>query len=253
MLIIRKDQLEAFREAATRQFEQEMLIHLQAFSPPLFKAVGNEQMLSVIRLGIKRAQGYGFNLFGPVRLYLDLMLLFGSYFDSDPQYPWAAEILVRSNEENQMQQAEQLHVQTMDYRAKVSGPEDIYTLMALRKISEFARLNSAFPNDNLADYLRVELVKLYPQKALYIGPSASQLLINKALAGAQQQRFTSVRSVVLVTLLMSAFGHGCGIDPLYPWIGKTLNHPGIDNPDERATHLEKKAMIWLDHVLNYFA
>jgi len=51
---------------------------------------------------------------------------------------------------------------------------------------------------------------------------------------------------------MLAFGHGCGADPLYPWINKTLRDEAITEQEARAKRLEKKALTWLEHVLDYF-
>jgi hypothetical protein len=79
---IRKKQMDALGAAVERRFEDEMIAHLDAFSPPLFKATGEEQMRQVIRLGISKAAAYGFENRGPVRLYLEMMLLFGSHFDT---------------------------------------------------------------------------------------------------------------------------------------------------------------------------
>lgn len=252
MLVIRNEQMEVFREAAQANFENEMLIHLEEFSPPLFKTVGEDQMRQVIQFGIQRAKNHGFTFRGPVRLYLDLMLLFGSHFDTDPQYPWAAEILADQDFGPQMQRAERLHQKTMDYRQKVAGPEDAYTLEALRKIAIFAHQPLSLSSENFIPGMLREFALLYPQKAAYIGNAALEALIQKGIAGAQRQHFTTMRGAVLVTVLMLAFGHGCGIDPLYPWIGKTLNNQGIATPEDKAKHLEKKAIIWLDHVLKHF-
>ena len=101
MLVIREAQMEAFKEATRRTFEDEMVAHLAEFSPPLFKAIGEEQMRKAVHFGIGRADSHGFTFRGPTRLYLELMLLFGSYFDTDPQYPWAAEILSNRDPDSQ--------------------------------------------------------------------------------------------------------------------------------------------------------
>ena len=94
MLVIRSEQrggVQGGGVSAEAFFEKEMVSPpFREFSPPLFKAVGEEQMRKAIRFGIGRADSYGFTFRGPVRLYLELMLLFGSHFDTDPQYPWAA-------------------------------------------------------------------------------------------------------------------------------------------------------------------
>ena len=252
MLILRKEQMEIFREAAMQRFENEMLQHLGEFSPSLFKTVGNEQMHKAVRFGITQAHNHGFTFRGPVQLYLELMLLFGSYFDTDPQYPWATEILTRQDSGSQMQRAEQLYQKAMDYNQKVSGPKNIYALDALRNIALMARQPLTVSANNFMPDMLQAMAFLYPQKAAYVGREGLEALIQKAMGGAKRQRFATVRGVVLVSVLMLAFGHGCAIDPLYPWIAKTFKDDTLTDPEARAKRLEKNALTWLDHVLVNF-
>jgi hypothetical protein len=252
MLLIRREQLDVLRASALRTFEAEMLRHLAEFSPPLFKAAGEEQVLKAVRLGMQQAAGYGLDLRGPVRLYLELMLLFGSRFDTDPQYPWAAEILTDRGSGPQMRRAERLYEKTLDYRKRVAGPADAFTLNALRRIRAFASQPMQFAPDDPIPALLREIHLLYPEKAAYVGDEALETLIRKGRDGARIQRFSGIRGTVLVVVLMLAFGHGCGVDPLYPWIAKTLKDETVTDPEARAKRLEKKALTWLDHVLAYF-
>lgn len=252
MLVIRTEQMESFKKAALLSFEDQMVTHLAEFSPPLYKTVGEEQMRKVIQLGMNQAARYGFTYRGPIRLYLELMLLFGSYFDSDPQYPWATEILTNQEAGSQMQRAEWLYEKTMDYRQKVAGPEDAYTLEALKKIAIFARNPISMPADNFLPAIQREIALIYPQKAAYVGDAGLEKLIRKGMGGARRQQFVTVRGMTLVVVLMLAFGHGCGADPLYPWIARTLQNEAIIDSAARAERLEKKALTWLGHVLSYF-
>lgn len=252
MLVIRESQMEVFKEEARRAFEDEMVAHLAEFSPPLFKAIGEEQMRKAIQFGVGRAESYGFTFRGPVRLYLELMLLFGSYFDTDPQYPWAAAILTDRDSVPQMQRAERLHEKTLDYRKKVAGPDDAYTLKALRNLWLLVQQPLELSSENFVPAMRLEIARVYPQKAAYVGVEGIEALIRKGIAGARKQHFSTVRGVTLVITLMLAFGHGCGADPLYPWIGRTLKDEKITDPEARSKRLEKKALTWLDHVLAYF-
>ena len=252
MLVIRTEQMEMFKEEAGRTFEGEMVAHLAEFSPPLFKAIGEQQMLQVVQFGISQAESYGFTFRGPVRLYLELMLLFGSYFDTDPQYPWAAEILANRDVDSQMQRAEQIYERTMDYRKKVAGPDDAYTLRALRNLRMLAQQPLQLSSENFVPAMRQEIARVYPQKAAYVGAEGIDALIRKGIGGARKQQFSTAQGVSLVIILMFAFGHGCGADPLYPWIGRTLRDERIIDPEARAKRLETKALTWLEHVLAYF-
>ena len=252
MLVIRPEQMDAFRSVARRGFEDEMVAHLAQFSPPLFEAVGEEQLRTAIRLGVGRAEGYGLTFRGPTRLYLELMLLFGSHFDTDPQYPWAAEILGEQESGSQMDRAERLYERVVDYRRKVAGPNDVHTFQALRNIAVLARQPLAFSMENLPAAMRQEVWRIYPEKAAYVGDAALEALIQKGIGGARRQRFATVRGTALVIVLMLAFGHGCGADPLYPWIARTLQDEKIVDAEARAKRLETKALTWLSHVLGNY-
>lgn len=252
MLLIRTEQIDKLKQAALVNFENEMLCHLSEFSPPLLKAIGEVQMRETIKLGIEKAYSYGFNFRGPVRLYLELMLLFGSHFDTDPQYAWAALILNDRESEPQMDRADRLYQKTMDYRRKVAGPDDVYTLTALNNIWVMAKGPLLVSTEQLAPSLLNTIRQIYPQKAEYVGTQALENLIHKAIGGAQHQQFDSVRGIALVSILMLAFGHGCGNDPLYPWIANTLKDETIPDAQAKATRLERKALIWLQHVMKNF-
>lgn len=234
-----------------RSFEAEMSDHLRQFSPPLCKTLSDDQLLVAVRYGIARAKNYGFDMRGPVRLWLENALVFGSDYDTDPQYPWVAEI-VTNNEMIQMHRAERLFEKTVEYRHTVGGERDTFTLKALQRIRSFASgLQHFMPEDSTGN-LRSTLATIYPEKATYLGDEALALLIDAGVEVAKQRGITAIRGRVLVVALMYAFGHGCIADPLYPWIEHTLSEEKVGDPNARAAKLERKALIWLDHVLAYF-
>ena len=252
MLVMRPEQMEVFRKAALGLFEDHMVRHLAELSPSLFQAVGEGQLRKASRFGMERATSYGFTHRGPVRLYLELMLLFGSHFDTDPQYPWAAAILAERDSSAQMDRAESLYQRSMDYRDKVAGPEDAYTLNALRNIAVLAKQPLTLPMEDFAAAMLREIALVYPEKAAYVGNQGISALIRKGMDGARMQRFSTPRGMALVILLMFTMGHGCGSDPLYPWIAQTLRDQLVTDADARAKRLETKALTWLEHALTNF-
>ncbi len=248
-MIIRQAQVEELGKYTLHAFEDEMVAHLAEFSPPLFKVIKEEQMREVVRFGINRADGHGFTLRGTIRLYLELILLYGSHFDTDPQYPWAGAILADKNSSAEMQRAEKLFDKTLEYQEKVSGPEAVNTRNALSELLVFARKPTTMSPNNFTAEMQQEMRRIFPQKAEYIGEDGLIKLIQKGDAAAQNYRFPTVRGKVLLTALMFAFGHGCTNDLLYPWIERTLRDEKIVDPAARAERLEKKALTWLEHVL----
>ena len=93
MLVIRQAQMEAFRRAALLAFENQMVVHSKDFAPKLCRTIDDTQLREALRRAMDRAGGHGLTNRGPIRLFIELTFHFGSTFDTDPQYPWAAEVL----------------------------------------------------------------------------------------------------------------------------------------------------------------
>jgi len=252
MLQIRSEQNDALKTMALKRFEDEMVVHLGEFSPPLVKTLKEVQLRHAIRFGIKRAKHYNFTNRGPVRFYLEMMFMFGSHFDTDPQYPWASEILINQDADSQKQCADRLFEKTMDYRKQVIGPKDAYSLKALKKILILARHPPTLSKDDFIPAIRRQVINTYPEKAAYIGNNDLDTLIRESCDCALNLHFSDTRETSLLLVLMLTLGHGCIKDPLYPWISRTLADVKSRPPKNKARRLEKKSIIWLDHVLVYF-
>ena len=114
-MIIRKEQEIALENAATREFEEKMRIHLQKFFPDHCKALGEEGVLDAIRHGMRRAASYGVEIERDVCLYIDQMFAFGRDFDTDPDLPWAAEILTDEEMPDPTERINLLHNTSLRY------------------------------------------------------------------------------------------------------------------------------------------
>lgn len=250
MLVIRKKQIEQLGGGPQRAFENEMVAHLAEFSPPLFNVIKGDQLREVVRFGIDRSERYGFTLRGPIRLYLEMMLLFGSHFDTDPQYPWAKEILIDRHSRPEMERAELLVEKIKDYQEKVSGPNGENTQKALVGLQNIGRNPLNFTSNEFEDSIRREMYRIFPQKVEYIGNDNLVKLIRDGRAEAKKFEFPVSSGETLMVVLMFAFGHGCADDGLYPWIGQTLRDEKIITPAARAERLSEKAVKWFEHALN---
>lgn len=246
-MLIRKAQIETFREAALRRFEDEMVAHSREFTPRLCEVLGDEQLRVALRQAMERAETHGFTNKGPIRLYIELMFLCGSDFDTDPQYPALGEVLRASGD--QMERAQTLHERIGDYLDTVAGPDNANVNRALRDLSIFVRGTLAFSSNDFVSGLLREMTRIFPEKVDNVGEARLKQLINGGIAEARKYSFSEVRQHTLIVVLMFAFGHGCTHDPLYPWISRTLQDEKIVAPAARAERLEKKARTWLEHVV----
>ena len=206
MLLITDRQL---AEVGKKTFEDRMVAHLRGLSAPPSRMVAEVQLRSMLRLGVARAGARGFTFRGPVRLYLELMLLLGSHFDTDPQYPWCAEILARADSASQMQRAEALYRKSLDYWNAVAGPENAHVYAALRRIRTLVRQPPTFTREAFIQAMAVEIVQVYPQKAACLGAHGVDSVIRAGILAARASSLTSLRGFALMTMLVLAFGHGC--------------------------------------------
>ena len=248
MLVIRDKQKEVLGSGMLKAFENEMVDHLAKFSPPLFAVIKEPQMREVVRFGFKQSEEYGLPLRGPMRLYLEMMLLFGSRFDTDPQYPWAREVLADKHSVCEMQRSEWLHEKILDYQAKVAGPNGANTRKALEELAAAGQNPPDYSPAEFEDSIRREMYRIFPEKAEYVGRENLTLLIRAGRDEGKKYEFQS-RGENLMVVLKYAFGNGCADDLLYPWIGNTLRDDRITTPEARANRLEKKSLNWLDAVL----
>lgn len=249
MWTIRQEQTDAFRQHHLQGFEDEMAVHLQKFAPRHWKVIGEPTGRQVIRLGIEKAGKYGFINRGPVRFYIELMFMFGSYFDTDPQYPWASAVLNDSEIMDQRTRADHLYGALNDYLLTVPGPEYKYYFQALQRLSEtdLAKVGQSMvpPKDTAAR----EFKRIYPQAWDYLGEETARRAIEQGFATANKYEFTSVKGMLLMAALAVFMGHRFSDDPLCGWIARRLDTKRFPSPSKRSDELHKTATLYIKRVL----
>jgi len=251
MLTIRSDQMRAFQQAAISNYIAELAIHCRWFSPHLVKTLHDDELKVALRQGIDLAKSHGFDQRGPVRLYIDTMIVLGSGFGCDPQYPWAAEILAENGEFNQMVRAKALFAKIQRYLAQVDGVDNVYTRQSLADLATLCRSGVTFRPETLEPDLLRLMSQTHPRKVAASGNEALRALIADGVTqGREHYGFRETRSLALMVVLKFTFGHRCDCDPFHPWIARTLSKSGGASPDDRAEKLERRALIWLDAVLS---
>jgi hypothetical protein len=246
-MIIRSEQMRIFEQRAWEQFEEEMMAHSKDFSPRLCEVIGDVQLRLAVHSAIARAVDYGFTNRGPIRLFVEMMFLCGSSFDTDPQYSPVGEAL--RSDGDQMLRAQQIHDLHNTYLENVSGVGAVNVHRALRALLTFVRAPLSVSADDLQAGMMREMQHIFPEKTAFVPAQGLSALIDEGTAEARHYRFEGVRPGVLLVVLKFAFGHGCTDDPLYPWIARTLKDQRIVSPEARAVRLEKKAVTWLKHVI----
>jgi hypothetical protein len=250
MITIRDEMMRIFEEAALRAFEDEMVRHLERSDPGLCEVPGEAAVRRVIRLGVERAKGYGLTDRGPVRLYIELMVLLGSHFDTDPLLPWARAILDDPSIRNQGSRANRLYERATAYFHEVAGPDDEYLIDAMLRIHRAAAEVLPPLGPDLEEAALTRLSSIYPEKCESVGEPALRALIRRGPELARHHSAGTDLGVALFIALPFALGHGFATDPLYPWISEVLNDPLVTEISRRAERLKARAMGYLGRLLD---
>jgi len=248
MLVIRQAQMQAFRTAAAQSFEQRMVEHLFRFSPLHCRGIGPARVHEAVRAGLQRAAGYGFTQRGPARFYLELMFLFGSHFDTDPQLPpWARQLLQGGGPADQLQRADRLHARVLDYQHAVLGPGHRHARQAMARLRELAAQPLPLQAEGLAPQIAALLGRIAPERQAQLGAAALLATAERGAETAQAQGLDPLRGALLCSLLQFELGHGCFRDPLYPWLSRPA--PTAGDVASRTARLERRALAYLELVM----
>lgn len=249
-MIIRQATEAAFQKMAIAAFEDEMVKHCLEFAPTLCKLGGEENLRIAIRHGMAEASAKGFTRRGSVQFYLDCMLLFGSGFATDPQYPQLAEVMAHDDFEHEMQKAEALYDAVKRRLEDVAGTDYRYMRGCLRRLLPLLEGEVPVQKESFAmDMLRI-FDELHPDKAAANGPIANEAIARRALERAREVHgFTGIRSVAVFAIVMWLSGHHCDEDPFRPWIRETLTNSSVQGTEAVGALLEKQAVAFFEAYL----
>lgn len=219
-----------------------MVEHLRGFTPKYSAAMGEAGLRALIRQGVARAEGYGFTERGPVCFLIELSLMFGVRFDTDPLLPWA-EALGDRRILHQVARADCLHERVMAYVEEVAGPGYEYLLAAMRRAAQ-VRFEVA-PGGNFMEAVLRWLRAIYPEKCAAAGEARLRLLAQRGIVAAGERGLFSDAGRAVFIGLMFAFGHGFAEDPRFPFIAEALNDDSLKDPDARAARLYAEATRYL--------
>jgi hypothetical protein len=249
MLRVRKEQFEVFEAEAVRNFEEQLIQHLRECAAGHSEVVGAPGLRQVVRLGMERAAKYGLTNRGPVRLYVELMFMCGSDFDTDPQLPWAEELLREDESPDQMSRAERLYAGAADYFDTAVGPGGEYEKEALHTVSRLRLEDLPAPGGSFREEAVRALKATYPQKCQHMGEARLRLLVQRGIELAGRHSLPQGAGEALCAHLILAFGHGCSADPQFPWIKLALNDTAVADPHEKVKLLHNRLTTYLERAL----
>ena len=104
-----------FSQGAAKAFEDKMVLHLKRCFPEKFGSIGEPKARELIQLGVERSESYGIRAARDVSKFIDLMIVLGAGFDTDPKLDWASSILTDPDFSDASQRIEELQRAAIRY------------------------------------------------------------------------------------------------------------------------------------------
>jgi hypothetical protein len=246
MVLIRPEQVTVFEAAALRNFEDRMVEYLPQFAPRHFKILTEDDIRRIIRFGREKASSHDLILDRSMRLYVEMMILLGSGFDTDPQMPWAEEILTDESMVGEALRIDRLYHMAWDYADHVRkdyrdltgsvDPEQfVEQIRELHRESVEVLKESEIPQ--FSEQFLARLRQNFLHKFNYVGEQALRRLISQSMRLAREYNITTERGIAVYLSIMSVFGAGFDKDPQVPWAAAILTDSTISSQNKRAEKL----------------
>ena len=249
MLTIRNDQLDVFKETALKRFEDEMVEHVKTFFPAHYISMQEKNLRATVQYGYAKAKTYGVISIRNVCLYLNNMLLLGSNFDEDPQYPWAKQILAEKNEPDFNRTMDELSGKMMVQLGEITGQGNMIIYRAILNFTKNS--NEIFTRLTASDLSKAlhHLNLLFKQKYEVVGEANLKEMIACGIPSAKKYGITDEGYLVVYIVFMFMLGSGFDRDPQFPWAAVILQDVALDQQQKTAI-LYKTAIANLDKVLS---
>lgn len=241
MIKVSSSQMATVASVYQSQFVAEAKAQISSFSRVQMIPAPREGLDKIIELGMSRASSYGFKKKGPVLFYIELMVLLGADFDTDPQYASVTKRpLTQSSYLEEMDRADRLWRRACDYFKRTSGRTREHERAVLQRVSAL-RLQEVqgivgTRHSAMLDWLGF----LHPQKIDCLGQDAIEMLLNQADQHVVEERLHRSATPLLVGLMFH-LGYGWRNDPLLPSL-----HGYFESHSSPATQQDKRSFIHID-------
>lgn len=250
MLTIRTEQMDALAAAMRPSLIERLVNDVREHFARHCEILGDEQLRKTVALGVDSAAGYGLASEREVFLYLCLMFMLGSFFDTDPQLPWAARILAADNLPDGFAKVQALYKEAMGYLDRTIGKNDMEHLKVLLRVRNLdlnraaERLQPDFTKGSIA-----LLHEVHPRKAELLGDDILEVLVVTGSEAALEYGLSHERGRLVFLLHMFLMGSGFDRDPQFPWAAAILNDTTAGEEDEVADRLCAATIDYLNRTL----
>ncbi|MBS1614698.1 MAG: hypothetical protein JST06_01115 [Bacteroidetes bacterium] len=227
-MIILNSQLKALEAFRLATFRPRMVQHLSNHFRELTMLCGEEGLVKIIDDAASLIQPLGLKTNTEVCIFIDLCVMLGRGFDTDPLLSWTAQILGKPEADKPVLM-EKLMNAAVKFRTQVLGddlqpPTAVYERMIQADYDEVEDRIKGLSQPGFLEYLDA----LWPEKFAVIDESGIGPLQAESIALAKRYGITSPEGAQYVCVLMFLLGHHFDRDFQYEWLINILNDPKYD-------------------------
>jgi len=249
VLVIRDAQLAKLQSQPRRNVELQFVRILFQHYPQECLSAGEARIQAFVKRGIRNAASHGYLSIDAIGLYITLMMILGSEFDSDPQLDWAQVQLDDFSRppSERIRALFQITLQYLDNTAGGACQHLVRAMLRIRKYDFETPLN--LTAEELNDKLAADLALFYPEKAVSQGDLVNQALIQRASEHAAESGIVGPNGVAIWVTLAFMLGIGFYVDPIFWWASEALSETRKFDEKERVARLLTRACEHLDASL----
>ena len=255
-ITITDQQLKILEPYAYENYITELVEHCDKKFPHLRKTMGEEKLRQTLRQSVEKAKKNGFTQRGPVRFYIEMLIIFGWDFESDPQYPWIKESLQNNQDLSNFDASMELYREVDKYLDNIYGENNKHLVAVADKLQQLTLDNAKVTEKHFMQDILTLLEEIYPQKYHLAEREQLKKLVEKGIQKSRNDyQFEQLNHIGLVILLMFSFGHEFDHNPFYQWatVEKSNRYKEgtliIDYQEKVARKLESRSKIWLSAAM----
>lgn len=177
MIEFNEEQNELLKSLSFKNYISEVVLHCKVMYPKLVPLQGRESFSLNIEKSIALAKNAGFTQRGPVRLYIDMMILLGFNFEQDPQYQ-RAKFNDMNNTSSQLEKSVMMYNVLEKYIDAIYGESNSFFEQSLVRLRNLDISNISDDNKNYRSNTHELLSYIHPQRYCLLGEGSVDNLIS---------------------------------------------------------------------------
>jgi hypothetical protein len=255
-ITITEQQIKILEPYAYENYISELVEHCNKKYPHLQKTIGEEKLRATLNQGVEKASQSGFTQRGPVRFYIELLIIFGWSFETDPQYSWIQESLQKNHNQSQIDISMKLYGEVDKFLDSIYGENKINLFFVGNKLEQLTLDNAKVSRNHFTQDMLALLQETYPQKYQFTEKGQLIKLVEEGIYKSRTDyQFDQANHIALIIILMFYFGHTFDHDPFYQWAAIEKSNQYIEgtlvtnHQEVIAKKLESRSKIWLSAAI----